>query len=180
MVTLESGQNKIKEITERLRKDTLEPAKAEAMRLGKEAEARAAHLVAEGERRAKELEVRAKAAIEKERSVHETALKQAGRQAVEALKQEIEGELFDAQLGRRVTEASSRTDVVVAVINTLVKAVEILLQKSPCPLDLLLKEAVDDLTMMTQQVGLLVAAGDLQHILGEPRLLRQSLREGHR
>ncbi|MGD9685315.1 MAG: V-type ATP synthase subunit E [Candidatus Obscuribacterales bacterium] len=124
MQTLESGQDKIKEITERLRKDTLEPAQKEADRLVKEAKERAAKIVAEGEAKAKELEVKAKAAIEKERAVFETALKQAGKQAVEALKQEIEERLFEKQLARRVAEASGKSDVVASVINALVKAVE--------------------------------------------------------
>ncbi len=124
MQTLESGQDKIKEITERLRKDTLEPAQKEAERLVKEAEARSAKLVAEGEARAQELEAEAKAAIAKERSVFETALKQAGKQALEALRQEIEGRLFDEQLGKRVADASGKADLVASVINALVKAVE--------------------------------------------------------
>src|SRR3990170_4430527 len=96
--TLEKGDEKIQKICDALRKGTLEPAQKEAERILKEAKAKAEQIIKEGHQEANRHLEEARAEIEKERNVFHSSLEQAGRQALEQLRQAIEYDLFSQEL----------------------------------------------------------------------------------
>lgn len=124
MRSLEKGQDKIQKICDKLRHETIEPAKDEAQMILAEARKRAEDIKAEAERHAEQLLKQARGQIEQERNVFHSALQQAAKQTVEGLRQEIEHKLFNEELENMVEKQLSDPKVIAEIINGLVQAVE--------------------------------------------------------
>jgi V/A-type H+-transporting ATPase subunit E len=123
MTATHSGKDKIRQICEILRKETLDPATEDAKRLVEEAKQEADRIIAKAKEEQQRLIDEAKAAIEKQRSVFEGSLAQACKQAVEHLRQEIEKHLFNAHLEKLIAKGSSDPQVVASLINAIVQAI---------------------------------------------------------
>jgi V/A-type H+-transporting ATPase subunit E len=124
MKTLEKGSDKIKKICEVLRVETLEPAKREADKIVDEAKARASQIVAEARVEAKQLHDAARESIERERTVFQSSLSQAGKQGIESIKQQIEELLFNREMDAMLSQGSSDPELIAKIISSLIAAVE--------------------------------------------------------
>lgn len=120
----ETGKEKLKKICDLLRKETLEPAEKEKEEILLDAKQEAEEIVAEAKSLAKKLVDEAAEEIEKKRESFRTALKAASRQAVEALKEKIEKNLFHPQLATLVSKPLNDPQVMAKIIETIVKALE--------------------------------------------------------
>ena len=124
MKSLEKGQDKIQEICQILRQDTLEPAKREAEEIINAAKQRATEIIALAEKDIEKMKGEAHTAIEQERNVFNSSLEQASRQGLESFRQVIENQLFDKELGSYLETATSDPKVIAQLINTIVQALE--------------------------------------------------------
>lgn len=124
MKVLKSASDKIQEICDVIREESLEPAKQEAARLIEEAEIEARRIKHEAEKEAEKALSEAQASIRQERNVFESSLRQAARQATEALRQAITENLFNREMGRIVENGSSGSDVVSKLVDAIVSALK--------------------------------------------------------
>ena len=124
MKSLEKGEDKIQKICEALRKETIEPAKKDALKIIEEAKRQAEAIVAEAEGQAKEIMDRTKIEIEQGRNVFQSSLQQAAKQSVEALRQEIEKHLFNTQLDQILEKQMQDPKIIASLINAIIKAIE--------------------------------------------------------
>lgn len=122
--TLEKGEEKIQKICDALRKETLEPAKEEASVIIAEAKVRAEQIIKDAHEQADKHFEDAKTNIEKERNVFHSSLEQAGKQALEKLKQTIESDLFSNELQKVVEENAADPKVIAKFIDCIVNAIE--------------------------------------------------------
>lgn len=124
MQNLETGKDKIKQICEILKNETLEPAKEQAQKIIQEAEEEAERIIAKAKVGAEEMMKEFKSAMAKEKELVVSSMKAASRQAVEALKQEIENTLFNRELTEWIEKEGSDPKIASQFINALVAAIE--------------------------------------------------------
>lgn len=124
MKTLEKAQDKMKQICNVLRDETLEPAKKQAEELVKEARKQADEILAEARNCAKKIVEDARKSIEQERGIFHSSMQQAAKQSLEALRQSIEIKFFNEQLETLIEGGTNSAEVVAKLINTVVKAIE--------------------------------------------------------
>ncbi len=124
MKTLEKGKDKIREICDVLRRETLEPAQGEAKLIVAEAEEQRSRILKQAQDEANVLLAAARAQIEKERQVYKSSLEQASKQALEALRQSIEQQLFQPELVETVDKRMVDPDVVAKLIRAIVTSLE--------------------------------------------------------
>lgn len=124
MKTLETGQEKIQQICDVLRRKTLEPAKEEAAKIVAEAKIRAEEIVLEAKQIAQAHIESAHLSLEQERNVFHSSLLQAGKQSVEALRQDIEQKLFNSNLQKIVEKETADPKVIAKLISAIVAAID--------------------------------------------------------
>lgn len=124
MKTLDKQQDKIQEICDVLRKQTLEPAQTEATKILEDARTKAEQIVSEAEHHVETLISDARKNIERERNIFHSALTQAAKQSIEALKQTIEQQLFNPELTNLVIQQSSDPKVIAQIVVSMIKAIE--------------------------------------------------------
>jgi V/A-type H+/Na+-transporting ATPase subunit E len=120
----DSKNDKIKQICDSLRRETLEPAKQEAEQIVQEARGKAEQIIAEAEEQAKRLQAHARADIEQEKNVFQSSLAQAAKQSLEALRQDIETKLFNEELNDVIQQVSAKPSVVADLIKVIIQAIE--------------------------------------------------------
>lgn len=124
MRSLEKSQEKMQKICDQIRKDTIEPAKQEAEEMLAAARKRAEELIRTGEHQAEKLLEQAKKQIAQEQAVFRSSLEQAAKQAVEALRQEVEEKFFQEEISSLLQEHLADPRVLADLINGLVRAIE--------------------------------------------------------
>jgi V/A-type H+-transporting ATPase subunit E len=124
MKSLENSQDKIQKICDKIRRETIEPAKEESHIIIEEAKQKALEIKAEAEQHKEQLLKHARAQIEQERSVFTSSLQQATKQTLEALRQEIEQRLFNEELQTILDKQLSDPRVVADLINAITRAIE--------------------------------------------------------
>lgn len=124
MDNLETGKDKIKKICEILKNETLEPAKKEALGIIETAQAEAEEIISRAQQKSDEMIKEASQKIEKEQQLFQTSLAQAGKQAIETLRQEILKNLFNQELSSFVEKATKDPKVAAELISQIVKAIE--------------------------------------------------------
>jgi V/A-type H+-transporting ATPase subunit E len=122
--TLEKGEDKIRKLTELLKRDTLEPAEKEAQKIIEEAKKEAERIMAHARHEIHRLEEANRQHLQKERSVFESSLEQAARQSQESIRQAIEERLLNKELGSYVQSVSGDPKILAALINAMVGAIE--------------------------------------------------------
>lgn len=124
MKSLKEGQEKIQEICNLLRKETIEPAQLEAESIIKSAKDQAKAIIedAEAERRKQLDSLRRQ--LDQERNVFHASLEQAAVQSLEALRQEVEKSLFHKEISKMVAAETVKPDVIARLISAIVKAIE--------------------------------------------------------
>lgn len=124
MKSLEKGQDKIQKICDKLRHETLEPALEEAKQIIETAKKNAEMVISEAEEQAAQLIKQARGQIEQERNVFHSALQQSAKQAVEALRQEVEQKFFNEELQAVLDKELAEPKIVADLINALVECLE--------------------------------------------------------
>ena len=124
MKSLEKGQDKIQKISKQLRQEILEPAQEEAKKIIEEAKKKAVHINAEAEKQVEELIHAGRKAIEQERNVFHSSLQQAAKQVIEALRQSIEHDLFNAHLQKMLNQTTVNPKVLADLVSAIVKVIE--------------------------------------------------------
>lgn len=157
---LESGDVKIQEICDILRKETLEPAKIEAEKIISDAKNQAQEILLKAEKEGEKLIQDGHARLDQEKRIFESALKQSARLAFESLKQSIEEKLFNTELSDLVVSASSKPQAVADLIEAIVTALE--------------KEGTQ--TNLAALVPKTVSASEVSKLLGSEAL--KKLKEG--
>lgn len=120
----ETGRDKVKKICDVLRKETLEPAQAQAEQIVASAEKRAEEIVALAEKEALRVKQEAIQEIGKEKNVFHASMGQACKQAIAKLKQDIEEKLLDQQLFALATKKMQDSHVLAELLSAVIKAVE--------------------------------------------------------
>lgn len=122
MRQLDKGDDKVAKICDALRRETLEPAQRKAESLLAEAEKERIAILRKAEAEAKQLIAKAQAQVEHEQALCQTSLHQAGKQAVELLKQQIERTLFQPALAKWVDEGTTDPSAAAKLIDAIVTA----------------------------------------------------------
>ena len=124
MKEIDTGREKVKKICDVLRRETLEPAKQEADEIIHKAKMQAAEVVKSAKEEAEKSKAEALQEIEKQKMVFTTSLHQAGKQALEALKNEIEQKLFNPALSQMFDRPLANTKVVLDLVEAVVGALK--------------------------------------------------------
>ncbi len=124
MKTLDKGHEKIQKICNLLREETLEPAQKEAQQIIKAAQEQAEKILEHAQKEAAKIEASAKAAMQQEHNVFQASLLQGAKQALEALRQSIEENFFNANLASILEKSASDPQVVAKLLNAIIKAIE--------------------------------------------------------
>jgi V/A-type H+-transporting ATPase subunit E len=124
MKQLDSSQDKIQQICDLLRKDTLDPAEKRAAEIVEEAKAEASRIILDAEKEAEKIVQKAQAESDQQRKVFESSMQQAGKQGVEMLRQEIQSTLFAPELEKLVAEQSRDPKLIAQMIESIVKAID--------------------------------------------------------
>jgi V/A-type H+-transporting ATPase subunit E len=124
MAMLETGEEKIQQICDAIRKETLEPALRDAQVILDEAALKAENILTSAQAQAESMLAQARATIEQERNVFQSSLAQAVKQSLESLRQCIENKLFSEQLQEVIDKPASNPKVIADLINSIVKSIE--------------------------------------------------------
>lgn len=120
---LETADNKVKEICEMLRKETLEPAQNQAKKIIEEAEKKAEELIRKAKEEIVLLKEKNKLELEKELRVHEGSIQLAIRQGISTLRQGVEN-IFAKDLDKEIEVVMGKEDVVANAISVLLTLIE--------------------------------------------------------
>ncbi|MBS0649566.1 MAG: V-type ATP synthase subunit E [Verrucomicrobia bacterium] len=121
---METGKDKVKKICDVLRRETLEPAKKQAEETISTARQDAERMIEEARLTIQRMEYEAKQEIERQKTVFQSSLSQACKQAVEALRQSIEDKLFNPELMRLISEQTQDPQLLAQLVKAVVSAVE--------------------------------------------------------
>lgn len=124
MKTLDQGKDKVAQICDALRRETLEPAKQEAKEIVSAASEEADRIVKEAEKEAAAIVERGREDLKKERSVFASSLEQGAKQSLQALRQDIENKLFSDEVHTLVGSGASEPKVVSSLVKAIVEALE--------------------------------------------------------
>lgn len=124
MKTLETGQNKIQIISDRLRDEVIKPAKVEAQQIIDAAHLKSSDILAQAAKKSDEIIAAAHAKVEQDRKVFHSSMLQGTKQCLESLRQSIEKKLFNDQLNGLIEKQMADPQTIANLINVIVKAVE--------------------------------------------------------
>lgn len=124
MEILDSGKDKVKKICDTLKKQTLDPAKQEAKHIVDHALKEADKIVKQAKEEAKQLLEEQKMKLLQEKKAFYSSLNLAGKQSIEALKQEVEEHLFHKNIAAMFQKSTHHEDVVAAFISTILLCLE--------------------------------------------------------
>ncbi len=122
MKSLESGKDKIKKISEVLKKEILEPAKQEAERVVEEATKKAEEILKDAEKEADKIIKKGIETAAKEKTRCESSLEQACRQTVDYLKEKIDKNFFSPTLFSLVQQKIGEPSVITRLIEVIIEA----------------------------------------------------------
>lgn len=123
IMPLDTADNKVKEICDILKRETLEPAQGEAKRIVEQAEKEADEIVRRAKEEVSRIREENKKALERELKIHEGSIQLAIRQGVSALRQGVE-KIFSGELDAEVEKIMGREDVVAKAIDVILGCVE--------------------------------------------------------
>ena len=106
-----------------MRRDTLEPAQAEAEAILLSANGSAAEIIAEARREAEGILEEARQEIQRQKNVFESSLSQACKQAIESLKQTIERQLLNKELGALIGKKMQDAKVLSELIEVVIRGI---------------------------------------------------------
>lgn len=122
--TLPEGKHSLNEICNKLRHETLEPAKKESEALIAQAHVKADSILRQAEAHADKIIAEARTKADKERYVFQTNLEQAAKQTLETLRQKIEHDLFQPHVAEVVEKGSSDPKLLASLVEKVGLAIE--------------------------------------------------------
>ncbi len=122
-IELERADLRIQQICDKIRNETLEPAKQEASALIEEAKKEAARIIAAAKQKADDVLASLKNSLEEERRVFESSLQQACKQTLEQLKLSIEEQFFHPKLAEWVEKELGKEKEHARLLEVLVEAI---------------------------------------------------------
>lgn len=123
IMALESGSEKVQEICELIKRETLEPAKEEAQRIITKANVQADEVIKQAHQDADDILVNLKKELEKQQKVADASIELAIKQGKAKLRQEITA-LFSQELSSLITKEMQQTQVIAKIIEAVINAVE--------------------------------------------------------
>ena len=124
MDTLEKGKNKLGEICDILRKETLEPAQNEANQIIEKAKQESQKVIEQAQAEAKHIQEEAQAKIVKEQKLFESSMDLGAKQTFNQLREKIQQHLFNEQLSELSANMMSDGELAAKLISAVVNAVE--------------------------------------------------------
>lgn len=121
---LEHGREKIRQICDALKRETLEPAQREATQVVEQARMEADRILADARHKAKKIVEEAQAEVEKHRKSFHASLLQASRQALDTIREKIEQKLFEPALTELVSKELNKEKTIAQLINVLIEAIK--------------------------------------------------------
>ncbi len=121
---METGKDKVKKICDVLRRETLEPAKKQAEEMISTARQDAEKIIDEARLIVQRIEYEAKQEIERQKTVFQSSLSQACKQAIETLRQSVEEKLFNPELTRLITKQTQEPNLLAQLVKAVVSALE--------------------------------------------------------
>lgn len=121
---IETGKDRVQQICDLLKKDTIEPAQEEADKITQEAKAAAEEILAKARAEAEEILAGARKDIENERNVFASSLNLAAKQAIASLKQEIDEKVFNRELNEMLKDHGSSKEVVSKLIEAICSGIQ--------------------------------------------------------
>nr|CRI42214.1 V-type ATP synthase subunit E [Chlamydia pneumoniae] len=119
-----NADDKLKQICDALRLDTLKPAEDEAAALLHNAKEQAKRIIQEAQEEARKILETAEERAHQKIKQGEVALSQAGKRALEALKQAVENKIFRESLVEWLEHVTTDPEVSTKLIQALVQALE--------------------------------------------------------
>lgn len=162
MKFVDTGKDKVQQICDVLKKETLEPAREEAQKIIEDAKGSAQRIIQEAKEQADRMHSNMKSEMEKEKNVFDASMNLACKQAISSLKQEIEQKLFNEQLASLLQKETSSPKLIAEIISALCKGIE----KEGVDVDLL---AIIPSTASAKDVAALIA-GEVMKKIGEKGL----------
>lgn len=120
---LETADNKVKEICEILRKETLEPAQEEVKRILNAAEKEADEIIKRAKEEVLRIRDENKQFLANEMKAHEGSIQLAIRQGISALRQGIE-KIFSGELDLNIERVMGKEDVIAKAISVILGLLE--------------------------------------------------------
>jgi V/A-type H+-transporting ATPase subunit E len=124
MSNLATGKDKIQEICDSIRKETLEPVKQEAREIVENAHLQAVAIVKQAKSEAEAARLAASQDIAEKQRLFQASLELSCRQGIESLKQKIEQELFNPELSEMVVKETSTPHILVRLLESFMKSLE--------------------------------------------------------
>lgn len=125
MITdLEKAHERIQAICEKIREETLEPAKEQAQQIIHDAETQAHHIIERAKTEAEKIRRDVQKNLEEEKVIFTSSLEQAAKQAIETLKQKIELTLFNPAVEKWVVSQMGAAPQYAKLIEVMIKAIE--------------------------------------------------------
>lgn len=124
METLEKGKEKLSEICDLLRRETLEPAQNEAASIIEAAHVEKDSILLQAKKEAELILQEAREKIEKEKVLFHTSMDVASKQTFSKLKQDIEQKLFNEEIKHLVHEIAHDAQKVAQLVNVIVEVIE--------------------------------------------------------
>ena len=121
---IDTGKEKVKQICDILRRETLEPAKKNAEQIVHSAQTEAAQILYDAKVEAEKVRAKALEDMAKEKSVFQASLNQACKQSLESLKDSIENKLFDEELSLLLKKPLQEPRVIADLIQAVISALQ--------------------------------------------------------
>ena len=124
METLEKGKNKLGQICDILRKETLEPAQGEAQKIIEDAKGEAQKIIEKANLDAKSIIDDAHQKVEQEKKLFETSMDLGVKQTFHQLKELIQNKIFNDELLNLSNKVISEKDLLSKIVAAVVSAVD--------------------------------------------------------
>lgn len=160
MKTLEKSRDRVQQICEEIRHQTIEPAKNEARVIEEEAKKKSEEIISAAEKEAERIIEETRKNMEQERKLFHSSLEQAANMSIESLRQEFEKRFFNKQLEELLAKETTNPEAIASLVKAIVNAIK--------------KEGIEaDLSVIIPQV---VSPKEVNKLLGEEIL--KELRQG--
>lgn len=124
MADLEQADTRIQIICDKIRTETLDPAKEQAQEIIENARKEADRILQQAHLERERIHKETKKSLDEEKQIFESSLEQASKQAIELLKQKIERSLFNPTLENWVKEQLGDAKSYGSLVDALVKALQ--------------------------------------------------------
>lgn len=124
MSNLPSSQDKLGQLCELLQNRAIEPAQIQANKIIEDARREALRIIEEAKSQAQDLVLKTKTELAKEKEVAGSALKQAAAQAIARLRQEIENELVNKELGSLTRQTINAPSLIVDLLKQYLEMIK--------------------------------------------------------